>query len=393
MDRAAAFDTGPVHVRLAIEVQKAEELYRQLHAEPRVSGDEGDTLATLLNELPDAFQKETLTGNIGIVRLGGAGVSVAIRAEMDALPIVEQTGLPWAAGNGAMHACGHDVHMAAFVAVARALASTSPLPFPFVGILQPREEVGESGAHDVVRSGVLAAQQVGALVGAHLQPAMDSLGYSCTPGPVNAAADEFEVVITGQPSHGAYPHHSSDALLAASAFVVSCQQIVARNVDPTMSAVLTVGTIHAGGSPNAIPEEAAVTGTIRTMSEPQRQMIHTRLRQVANGVATAHDCTVRLEIRKGEPILENDAELAVEIGRHLGARGYEVREFRSYGSDDFAFYASAARVVMIFTGMPAAGGNLHASTFAPDEQAVGRVATAMLTGYLAAARVLGRGRA
>lgn len=392
VNRPAAFDTGAAFARLAIEVQNVEGLCRQLHAQPRVSGDEGDTLATLMNELPDAFQKEIVTGNIGIVRLGGAGVSVALRAEMDALPIVEQTGLAWAARNGAMHACGHDVHMAAFVAVARTVASLLPLPVPLVGILQPREEVGESGAHDVLRAGVLEAQRVGAVVGAHLQPALDSRAYSCTPGPVNAAADEFELVISGQPSHGAYPHHSSDALLAASAFVVSCQQIVARNVDPTMSAVVTVGTINAGASPNAIPEEATVTGTVRSMSEPQREMIHSRLREVASGVATAHACTVRLEIRKGEPVLENDAELAVEIGRQLQAQGNALREFRSYGSDDFAFYASAARAVMIFAGMPAASGNLHASTFAPDEQAVSRVAIAMLTGYLASAQVLGRSR-
>ncbi|MFE5839246.1 M20 family metallopeptidase [Arthrobacter sp. NPDC056493] len=399
MNRTAAFDIGPASntdpafARLATEVQNVQVLYRQLHAQPRVSGDEGHTLATLVNELPDSFRKEILAGDIGIVRLGGAGAAVAIRAEMDALPIVERTGLPWAATNGAMHACGHDVHMAAFIAVARTVASLIPLPAPLVGILQPREEVGESGARDVLRAGVLEAQEVGAVIGAHLQPALDSLAYSCTPGPVNAAADEFELVITGQSAHGAYPHHSSDALLSASAFVVSCQQIVARNVDPTVSAVLTVGTFSAGVSPNAIPEEATVTGTIRTMTEPQRQMIHNRLRQVANGVGLAHDCTVRLEISKGEPILVNDAELAAEIGRRLGARGNELREFRSYGSDDFAFYASAARAAMIFTGTPAASGTLHASTFAPDEQAVSRVATAMLTGYLAAARMLGQGRA
>ncbi|WP_314195924.1 M20 family metallopeptidase [uncultured Arthrobacter sp.] len=390
MDQPAAFDIVGAFARLAIEARNVEGLCRQLHAQPRVSGDEGDTLATLMNELPDSFQKEILAGNIGIGRLGGAGVSVALRAEMDALPVVEQTGLAWAARNGAMHACGHDVHMAAFVAVARTVASLLPLPVPLVGILQPREEVGESGARDVLRTGVLAAQRVGAVVGVHLQPALDTLTYSCTPGPVNAVADEFELVISGQPSHGAYPHHSSDALLAASAFVVSCQQIVSRNVDPTMSAVVTVGTIHAGASPNAIPEEATVRGTIRSMSEPQRDMIHTRLRQVANGVATAHACAVRLVIRKGEPILENDAELAVEIGRQLKAQGNSLGEFRSYGSDDFAFYASAARAVMIFTGMPAASGNLHASTFAPDERALSRVATAMLTGYLASAQVLGR---
>jgi metal-dependent amidase/aminoacylase/carboxypeptidase family protein len=128
MSPPEAFNAGAAFARLAIEVQNVEELHRQLHAEPRVSGDEGDTLATLMNELPDSFQKETLTGNVGIVRLGAPGVSVAIRAEMDALPVVEQTGFQWAASNGAMHACGHDVHMAAFVAVARTLAAMMPPP-------------------------------------------------------------------------------------------------------------------------------------------------------------------------------------------------------------------------------------------------------------------------
>jgi amidohydrolase len=384
-DGSSAFDL------LSVEVRAVEGLLRRLHQQPRLSGVEDDTLAILMEEIPSSFRKETLTGNIGIVRHGDDGVSVAIRAEMDALPIVEKTGLPWASKNGAMHACGHDVHMAAFVAVARTIAAMTPSPVPFVGILQPREEVGESGARDVVRAGVLDKHQVGAVIGAHLQPALDSLAYSCTPGPVNAAADEFKLTLTGVPSHGAYPHHSSDVVLAASAFVMSCQQIVARNIDPTLSAVLTVGTINGGGSPNAIPSQAILTGTIRTMSESQRQMIHERLRQIAGGVATAHDCTARIEINSGEPVLKNDPEIAVEIGQHLASRGNELLEFRSYGADDFAFYASTARAVMIFAGTHAASGNLHTSTFVPDDAAVHRVAAAMLTGYLAAARVLIRG--
>ncbi|NWL26622.1 amidohydrolase [Paenarthrobacter ureafaciens] len=388
IDRPHGAEAEDAFFRLTSEVEKVTELYRHLHANPRVSGDEGDTLRTLMDELPAAFEKETLPGNVGIVRIGEAGPSVAIRAEMDALPILEETDLPWAATTGAMHACGHDVHMAAFVAVARTIAAMTVSPAPLVGILQPREEVGDSGAHDVLRAGVLDTHDIGAVIGAHLQPALESKAFSCTSGPVNAAADEFKVVFAGQASHGAYPHHSSDPLLAVSAFVVSCQQIVARNVDPTQSAVLTVGTIKGGSSPNAIPDSAEVTGTIRTMSEEQRLMVQRRLREVANGIAAAHDCAVRLEIRKGEPILRNDPELAAEIERLLDGQGHTLREFRSYGSDDFAFYASAARAVMIFTGTEVEAGNLHSNTFTPDAGAISRVATAMLTGYLAAAHIL-----
>lgn len=385
VEASSAFDV------LSLEVVAVQGLRKRLHQEPRVSGDECHTLSTLMDELPSSFRKETLAGNIGIVRYGDDGTSVAIRAEMDALPIVEQTGLPWASNNGAMHACGHDVHMAAFVAVARTVAAMTAPPVPLVGILQPREELGESGARDVVRAGVLKNHQIRAVIGAHLQPALNSLSYSCTPGPVNAAADEFTLTLTGVPSHGAYPHHASDVVLAASAFVMSCQQIVARNIDPTLSAVLTVGTIIGGSSPNAISGEAILTGTIRTMSESQRQMVHDRLRQIADGVATAHDCIARIEISRGEPVLENDPELATAIGRHLASQGNELREFRSYGADDFAFYSSAARAVMIFTGTSAANGNLHTSTFIPDDGAVHRVAAAMLTGYFAAARILHEG--
>jgi amidohydrolase len=387
------FDPKLAFERLATEVVGVESLQRRLHNQPRLSGNEADTLATLMDELPGTFEKETLNGNIGVVRFGGTGRSVALRAEMDALPIIEQTNLPWASTNGAMHACGHDVHMAAFIAVARTVATITPLPAPLVGILQPREELGDSGARDVLHAGVLKTQEVGAIIGAHLQPALDSLDYSCTPGPVNAAADEFKLTVTGEASHGAYPHHSSDVLLAVSAFVVSCQQIVARNMDPTMSAVLTVGTINGGGSPNAIPGEATVTGTIRTMSEHQREVVHTRLQQVASGVATAHGCTVRLELSKGEPILENNQALALEIGRQLGLLGHGMREFRSYGADDFSFYTSAVPGAMIFTGTQGPCGKLHSSTFTPDGGAVHRVAVAMLSGYFASAKTLADGHA
>lgn len=384
----AGFETSPAFGQLAVEVRAVQGLLQRLHQQPRVSGDEGDTLATLLDELPNSFSKETLPGNIGIVRFGEDAVSVAIRAEMDALPIVEQTGHSWASINGAMHACGHDVHMAAFVAVARTVAAMTRPPVPFVGFLQPREEHGDSGARDIVRAGALERHKVAAVIGTHLQPALDSFAYSCTPGPVNAAADAFRLTLNGAPSHGAYPHHSSDVVLAASAFVMSCQQIVARNIDPTLSAVLTVGTINGGGSPNAIPDEAILTGTIRTMSEAQRIMIHERLHEIADGIATAHGCLARVEISRGEPILRNDPEIAAEIGRQLASEGNELREFRSYGADDFAFYTSSARTVMIFAGTSAASGNLHTSTFSPDGAAVHRVAVAMLTGYFSAARVL-----
>ncbi|PJJ61698.1 M20 metallopeptidase family protein [Compostimonas suwonensis] len=378
--------------RLLDEQLPAADLLRiELHRSPRLSGDEGATLELLIDHLPDGSTVRRAPGHVATARIGGSGPSVAIRAEMDGLPITEHTGVEWASTNGAMHACGHDVHMAAFIAVAHTIAAAADdAPRPLVGLFQPREETFPSGALDFLGGELLDVENVAAIIGAHVQPAMDSLSIASNSGTVNASSDEFVVTMIGDAAHGAYPHLSRDPVLAASNFVVSCQQIVARNLDPMHSAVLTVGEIRGGGAPNAIPRSTVVSGTVRAGSAEQRQFVHQRIREVADGIAAAHGCEAIVEIVVGDPPLINDARLAAISAQLLSHQGLDATaEFRSFGADDFAHYASAAPALMIFVGTVGRHGEgLHSNSYLPDRDAVRRVAYSMLAGYLAGSRII-----
>jgi amidohydrolase len=299
--------------------------------------------------------------------------------------MAEDTGVGWASTNGAMHACGHDVHLAALVALCRAVARTGAAA-PLVAVLQPREETYPSGAKDIVESGVLDTHQVRAVIGAHLQPLLADGEVACTPGPVNAAANEFVITMTGRAGHAAYPHLNRDAVLAVAQCVVSLQQLVSRDTDPMVPAVLTVGAINAGEVANATPGLAVARGVLRCMSESHRRTLHERLRAVAAGVAQIHGCTASVEITDGEPVLRNDPALAASTSDLLVALGFQVSDtLRSCGADDFAYYAERVASLMLFVGLPQ-GLPLHHPAFLPDDGAVDRVAEAMLAGYLAASR-------
>ncbi|WP_328813988.1 M20 metallopeptidase family protein [Nonomuraea cypriaca] len=379
---------------LRVELPVAEALRRELHALPRVSGEEGPTLKRVLDALPDGLA-EHVAGTGAVLRIGGPGPAVAVRGELDALPIIERTGVPWAAVNGAMHACGHDVHLAAVVALARAVHQLAipPAPdvtapgagmAPLVVVLQPREETFPSGAHDVVTSGVLQRNDVRAMIGAHVQPVLAEDTIACTPGPVNASSDEFRVTVRGEGGHAAYPHLTRDPVVALAQVVVAAQQLVSRVADPMVPTVVTFGMIDAGTTPNAVPGEAVARGTLRAMSEDWRETLHYRFTQLVEDVARAYGCAAEVEILPGEPMLDNDVALAVRTGDLLRAQGWAVTDrLRSCGADDFAHYGQVAPVLMMFVGVDTAAG-LHTPEFLPDATSVGTVAEALLAGYLAA---------
>ncbi|MFC4120841.1 M20 metallopeptidase family protein [Nonomuraea zeae] len=387
---------------LRLELPAAEALRRELHALPRVSGEEGPTLKRVLDALPGGMV-EHVAGTGALVRFGGPGPAVAVRGELDALPIVERTGVDWASVNGAMHACGHDVHLAAVVALARAharltaraaaqaageAADEAPGPVlegpPLVVVLQPREEGFPSGAHDIVTSGVLERQHVRAMIGAHVQPVLAEGVMSCTPGAVNASSDEFRVTVKGSEGHAAYPHLTRDPVVAVAQVIVAAQQLVSRAADPMVPTVVTFGTVNAGTAPNAIPGEAVARGTLRTMSANWREELHRAFTQVAEDVARAHGCVAEVAILPGEPVLSNDPVLAVRAGDRLREQGWTVtEELRSCGADDFAHYGDVAPSLMMFVGVDTAAG-LHSPEFLPDDASVGAVAEALLAGYLGA---------
>jgi amidohydrolase len=368
---------------LAGELPAAVALRRELHARPDLSGYEQPTATRVAAALgaPDA---RPAAGTGRLIRIGpSTGPAIAIRAELDGLPVVERTGVPFAARNGAMHACGHDVHLAALTALARA-ARQVELPVALLAILQPREETNPSGARDLVDSGVLLPHRVGAFIGVHVQPVVEAGAVSTGAGVVNAAADEFEVVVTGRGGHGAYPHLTDDPVPAIAEIVTSLQQLVSRKIDPRHAAVVTIGMLRAGEAPNVIPDTARAAGTLRSTDPADRESLRVGVRQVSERVAAAFNCTARVEIRAGEPILVNDGPLATATDVWLAAAGVPVVEPpRSCGSDDFSFFRTAAPTLMMFLGThETAGTLLHSADFLPPDGTVGAVAEAMLAGYL-----------
>ncbi len=367
-------------------LDEAVRLRRRLHADPRLSGEEDDTTAAMLGAL--GLEATPLPEGGAVVRVGTTGApAVALRAELDALPVQEQTDVAWASTNGAMHACGHDVHLAAAYAVARAVQDVGG-PLPLLLVLQPREETLPSGARDVAESGVFEVNDVRACIGAHVQPRLREGTFAATAGPVNAAADEFMITVEGRPGHAAYPHLTADPVVAAADLVGTLQHLISRQVDPTNPTVLTVGSINGGTSPNVVPSEVRMTGILRTFDEHDRVRLHRALEDTTTAVADVHRCDGTAEVYLGAPVLYNDPHLSKTAASVITGAGLEeAPPLRSCGADDFSYYCPLVPSLMVFVGVGSGGAEqpgLHHPQFLPPERTVGDVATAMLGAYLGA---------
>ncbi|MET8848777.1 amidohydrolase [Amycolatopsis sp. NPDC004625] len=372
---------------IADELPAAVELRHAVHADPRGSGDEEDTARLVVDALGAGEGTRVAKTGRAVLLPGEAGPAVALRAELDALPVLEGTGVPWASGNEFMHACGHDVHLAALVAAGRAAVRVG-VPRPILALLQPREETSPPGALDVVESGVLAEHGVDTVIGAHVQPRIAHGVVSAVPGPVNASTDEFEVTMHGQGGHAGYPHLLRDPILALSQLVVSLQQLASRRIDPVFGAVCSIGRIQGGAAANVVPNSASAFGSLRLMCAKDRERALETLSDIVHGTARAHGCTAELEISPCEPVLDNDAALASGAQQWLRHAGFTVDDqFRSFGADDFAHYCGGGtRGLMMFVGLGDTAGvpSLHDERFLPRDQAVTQVAHALVAGYLAA---------
>ena len=372
--------------RLGTHLGKAVELRRRLHAEPRLSGDEHDTTMTLLAALD--VQVPPLDVGGAVVRIGAAdGPAVGLRAEMDALPVEEQTGVPWRSTNGAMHACGHDVHLAAAFAVARTLQPGDG-PLPLVLVLQPREETYPSGGKDVTESAELARHDIRAFLGAHVQPRLPAGRFAATPGPVNAASDSLSITVLGRPGHAAYPHLTADPVVAAADLIGTLQHLISRQVDPTNPTVLSIGSIQGGNSPNVVPAAVRMTGTLRTFDEDDRTRLHGAIGATAEKISEVHCCESEVTITRGAPVLANDLDLTTSATAWIERTGLvPAPPMRSCGADDFSFYCDKFPSLMVFVGVGPGGPGqpgLHHPRFLPPDEAVGDVARVMLAAYLGA---------
>ena len=375
---------------VAAHLAAAIALRHELHAEPEPSGSEHRTarrVATALGE-PNA----PVVAHTGrLIRIGGSdGPCIALRAELDALPITEQTGVAWASRNGAMHACGHDVNLAALVAVGRAArAAGTDLPAAILAVLQPREEAIPSGARDLVASGALDAYQPSAIVAVHLQHQLPRGTVAAAAGTVNAATDDIRITVQGTGGHAGYPHLAADPVLALCQTVVALQSAVSRRSDPTHAAVVSVGTLEAGQAANIIPSTAIARGTVRVLDEADRPGLQETIRQIVEHTCAAFGCRGTVSVDQGEPALVNDEALTAATWPWLREAGFNVdTSFRSCGADDFSYFTHGAPALMLFLG---AGGEhaLHHPSFLPADETVGQAASALLAGYLGALSLAG----
>ena len=297
---------------------------RDLHANPEISWKETATQARLeraLHEIGVADVRRVVGTGL-VARIPGRSIgapAVAVRGDMDALPITEATGLPYASKNdGVMHACGHDVH-ASWAIGAALLLARSPADGEVRIVLQPAEELGE-GAKAILESGALDG--VRAIFGGHVDRRFAVGEVVAQAGPLAASTDSFTITLKGRGAHGARPHQSIDPIVGAAALIMEVQTIVSRRLDPALPGVITVASVHGGRAANVIPELVALNGTIRATTLATRNLLVAELERVSHAVAATHQLAATVEILGGTPPLENTADAAGWAGGtgSLGAR-------------------------------------------------------------------------
>jgi len=372
------------------ELPRATRLRERLHAEPELAHAEHDTVAKLEAELSIACQPAAGTGRLALVEVDVERSPVAVRAELDGLPIRERTGAAFSARGEAMHACGHDVHMAALVALTRAAHELrTDLPAPLLAVFQPSEEAYPSGAQQLADD-ALGALTPAAVVAAHVHPELPWGSVALDTGIVNASCDAVTITVEGEPSHGAYPHQGRDPILALSQLVVALHAQVGRRIDPLQAASLTIGVLEGGSAENLIPARACARGALRAHRPEDRLALRALVEEVAHGIAEAHGCRASVELVPGEPALENDAEIVARARELLARGGLSLApQWHSCGSDDFAFFGALAPLAIAFVGLDGAAGftqrPLHHPELLVPSEAVGAVARTLAALYLAAA--------
>ncbi|WP_088102248.1 M20 family metallopeptidase [Halalkalibacter urbisdiaboli] len=333
------------------------DLRRMLHQEPELSFKEEKTPRMIADYLVKLGVEVKCgvggRGVVGYIKGGKPGKTVALRADFDALPIQEETGLPFASKNpGVMHACGHDGHTATLLVVAKVLMEhQEKLQGTVVLIHQFAEEIAPGGAIEMIKDGCLDG--VDAIYGTHLWSTMPLGDIGYCPGPIMAAADRFEIKVHGRGGHGASPHETVDAIAVASSVVQSLQHIVSRNVNPLKSAVVSVGAFHAGGPFNVIADTATLIGTVRTFDPEIQQLVIERIEQTTKGICDAMGATYAYNYEKGYPALVNDPEetrLFAEFadGVHPNTHVYQMEPIM--GGEDFSYYVKEVPGTFFFTG-------------------------------------------
>ncbi|WP_181784269.1 M20 metallopeptidase family protein [Pseudonocardia pini] len=338
-------------------------LRRLLHRHPEVGLRLPHTRDAVLAELADLPLRihlgRDVTSVVAVLDGGRPGRTTLLRADMDALPLQEESGTDFGSATpGTMHACGHDLHVAMLASAARLLCERrAELPGRVVLMFQPGEE-GHHGARHMIDEGLLDRHGPGGrpdeAFALHVSATMQSGELHTRPGPIMAAADVLRVTVTGRGGHASAPHHAVDPVPAAAAMVGALQTMITRRVDTHDPTVLTVSRITAGTTDNVIPETAELVGTLRTMSEPVRRAVRTEIERVCTHTALAHGCTAVVEVERGYPVTVNDpaatARLA-DVGRRLlGDTRVCTMPTPIMGAEDFAYVLEKVPGALAFLG-------------------------------------------
>lgn len=333
---------------------------RHLHENPELLYDVHDTAAFVAEKLR-SFGCDTVatgigrTGVVGIIKgRMGEGPVIGFRADMDALPIFETSGKAWASRiPGKAHSCGHDGHTAMLLGAAQYLAETRNFKGSVAVIFQPAEE-GGAGALSMIEDGFLETYGISEVYGMHNAPGLPLGQFAIHKGSVMAAADTFEITVTGRGSHAAQPHLSIDPVLTAGHIVVALQSIVSRQTDPLKSLVVTVASIHGGDANNVIPDTVKMGGTVRTLLPETRDFAERRLKEVVQATSLAHGATAEILYRRGYPVTFNHAaetDFAAGVaGKVGGPNSVDTTMAPHMGAEDFSYMLERRPGAFIFIG-------------------------------------------
>ncbi|KIZ47463.1 MULTISPECIES: M20 aminoacylase family protein [Rhodopseudomonas] len=345
---------------------------RDIHAHPELMYDVDRTAAFVAERLREFGCDDVVTG---LGRTGVVGVIkgrkpaadsdlkvIGLRADMDALPIEEETNLPYASKNpGKMHACGHDGHTAMLLGAARYLAETRNFSGDAVVIFQPAEE-GGAGADAMIKDGLMDRFAIDQVYGMHNGPGIPIGSFAVRAGPVMASTDSIDIRIEGVGGHAARPHKSIDSVLVGAQLVAALQTIVSRTVDPLESAVISICEFHAGNARNVIPQTADLKGTVRTLTAEVRDLVEKRVREVVAGVAQMTGAKIELDYERGYPVVVNhpaQTELAQRIARDVAGDANVHDMPPLMGAEDFAYMLEKRPGAFIFLGNGDSAGLHH----------------------------------
>jgi len=343
---------------------------RDLHANPELLYDVERTAQRVAEALRAAGADEVVTGVgrtgvVGVIRgnTDTRGRSIALRADMDALPIDEATGLAWASTKpGLMHACGHDGHTTMLLGAARHLCESRAFDGTVVVIFQPAEE-GGAGAKAMIDDGLFQRFPAQEVYGMHNKPNLPVGRFALAAGPIMGSVDEIRIEVEGVGGHAAFPHNTVDPIPVTAALIQAVQSIVSRSIDPLQSAVVSITTIHGGDAFNVIPPVITLNGTVRTLDAGVRDRVEMRLNQAVAGIAAAFGATATLDYIRSYPVTVNDAEkvaLAAAAAMEVAGEANVATDVPpSMGGEDFAFMLEERPGAMIFAGNGASAGLHH----------------------------------